>query len=56
MIIISSGRSYMNENVKSKKEMLEKRVKELQNIRETLVLTLGFLDRVEEQYKKEKPS
>tara|TARA_E500000178_G_C17004661_1_gene747520 strand:+ start:2133 stop:2273 length:141 start_codon:yes stop_codon:yes gene_type:complete len=46
----------MNENVKSKKEMLEKRVKELQNIRETLVLCLNFIDRVEEQHKKEKPS
>ena len=46
----------MSENVKNKKEILEKRVKELQNIRETLVLTLGFIDRLEEQQKKEKPS
>ena len=46
----------MSENVKNKKEILEKRVKELQNIRETLVLTLGFIDRLEEQHKKEKPS
>ncbi len=46
----------MSENVKNKKEILEKRVKELQNIRETLALTLGFIDRLEEQQKKEKPS
>ena len=47
----------MTENVKNKRrKLLEQKVKELQEIRETLVLTLGFIDQVEEKYKKENPS
>lgn len=47
----------MTENVKNnRRKLLEQKVKELQEIRETLVLTLGFIDRVEEKYKKENPS
>ena len=47
----------MTENVKNnRKKLLEQKVKELQEIRETLVLTLGFIDRVDEKYQKEKSS
>jgi hypothetical protein len=47
----------MTENVKNnRRKLLEQKVKELQEIRETLVLTLGFIDQVEEKYKKENPS
>ena len=60
VITTLSERSYMKENANhyqkndQRKELLEKKVKELQEIRETLVLTLGFIDRVEGKYKKEK--
>jgi hypothetical protein len=47
----------MTENVKNnRKKLLEQKAKELQDIRETLVLTLGFIDQVEEKYQKEKSS